>query len=191
MSFNERARFPLQIAFGAQGGPGYQTTITPMDSGFESRNSAWQNSRAKFDVGLRPMGKADTDDLIAFFRVVKGRAHGFRFRDWSDYQVGAGEGIVIQRSDGSLQLAKLYTYGDLQEARPISKPVAGTVTISGGTVDYATGKVAGGSTATTWTGEFDLPVRFDTDEMKLDALDKSQGEILFQWGSIPIIEIRV
>jgi uncharacterized protein (TIGR02217 family) len=189
MSFNESARFPLQIAFGAQGGPGYSTNIVPMDSGFESRNVNWSASRAKYEVGLRAMGKADTDALLAFFRVVKGRAHGFRFRDWSDYRVGAGEGIVIQTAAG-LQLAKLYASGDLQEARPISKP-AGTVILSAGTVDYATGLVTGGSLSSTWTGEFDIPVRFDTDEMKLDAIDKSQGDILFQWGQIPIIEIRV
>jgi uncharacterized protein (TIGR02217 family) len=193
MSFNNSARFPLNIAFGAIGGPGYQTSIVTVDSGREYGKANWANSRGKWNVGMRAMPKADTDDLIAFFRVVKGRAYGFRFRDWSDYQVAAGQGVIIQNADGSLQLAKQYTSGDLTEIRPISTPVSGTVVmVGGGTIDYVTGKVTGGSLSNTWTGEFDIPVRFDTDEMQLDAVDKNNGDgILFQWGQIPIVEIRL
>lgn len=190
MSFNESAVFPRKIAFGAQVGPEYQTTVVIVNSGYESRNADWQSARLKFDVGMRPMRKVDTDALIAFFRSVKGRAYGFRFRDWSDYKVADGEGIVVPVLGGGFRLAKKYTSGDMTEIRPISKPVTGTVILSGGTVNYATGMVSGGA-STTWTGEFDVPCRFDTDRMELEAIDKSQGDILFQWGSIPVIEIRV
>lgn len=192
MSFNNAARFPLNIAFGAIGGPKYQTSIVTVDSGREYRNGDWANSRSKWEVGLRAMRKADTDELTSFFRVVKARLHGFRFRDWSDYQVTAGQGVVIQNPDGSLQLAKKYVSGDLTEYRPITTPVQGTVVMTGGgTIDYVTGKVTGGTTSNTWTGEFDIPVRFDTDELQLDAVDKSEGEILFQWSQIPLVEIRL
>lgn len=192
MSFNSTARFPLNIAFGAIGGPRYQTSIAPVNSGREYRNADWTSSLGKWEVGMRPMRKADTDALIAFFRAVKGRAYGFRFRDWSDYQVTAGQGVVIQNPDGTLQLAKQYISGSLIEYRPIATPVQGTVVMTGGgTIDYITGQVVGGSTSNTWTGEFDIPVRFDTDELHLDAVDKSQGEVLFQWQQIPIVEIRL
>jgi uncharacterized protein (TIGR02217 family) len=193
MSFNNSARFPLNIAFGAIGGPGYQTSIVTVDSGREYGKGNWANSRGEWNVGMRAMPQADTDDLIAFFRVVKGRLYGFRFRDWSDYQVKAGQGVVIQNGDGSLQLAKQYTSGDLTEIRPISTPVSGTVVmVGGGTIDYVTGKITGGSLSNTWTGEFDIPARFDTDKMQLDALDKNNSDgILFQWGQIPIVEIRL
>lgn len=191
MSFNNTARFPLNIAFGAVGGPGYQTSIVAVDSGREYRTADWSSSRCKFEVGMRAMRKAPTDQLIAFFRVVRGRAHSFRFRDWSDYQVGAGEGVIIALPAGGMQLAKKYVSGEFVEYRPIQTPVEGTVILSGGSVDYITGKVTGASLSDTWTGEFDIPVRFDTDHMELDAMDKSQGEILFQWGQIPLVEDRL
>lgn len=190
MAFNETAVFPRNIAFGAQVGPEYQTTVVVVNSGYESRNADWQTARLRFEVGMRPMRKADTDALIAFFRSVKGRAHGFRFRDWSDYQAKSGEGVVVPVVGGGYRLAKRYASGGLTELRPISKPVAGTLAVSGGSVDYTTGLVSGGA-GVTWTGEFDVPCRFDTDRMELEAIDKSQGEILFQWGQIPVIEIRV
>lgn len=191
MSFNESAVFPRKIAFGAQVGPEYQTTVVIVNSGYESRNADWQSARLKFDVGMRPMRKIDTDALIAFFRSVKGRAHGFRFRDWSDYQATSATGVLVP-FNGGYQLAKKYESGDLIEYRRIAKPVPGAVTIAGGgTVDYETGMVTGANPSATWAGEFDVPCRFDTDRMELEAIDKSQGEILFQWGSIPVIEIRV
>ena len=43
-----------------------------------------------------------------------------------------------------------------------------------------------------WTGQFDVPARFDTDEMKKQLMDRqgSGGSLLVDWGSIPIIEVR-
>lgn len=195
MSFNESARFPIGIAFGAQGGPEYLTDVVIVDSGRESRNSIWSAARLKFDVGMRPMTKPDTDSLVAFFRSVKGRAHGFRFRDWSDYQATTANGGVTLISGSNYQMVKNYASGSLSEVRTIAKPVSGTVTISGGgvyTVDYTTGiiTVTSGAAPTAWAGEFDIPVRFDTDAMQLDVVDKNAGGLLIQWGQIPIIEIR-
>lgn len=195
MSFNESARFPIGIAFGAQGGPEYLTDVVIVDSGRESRNSIWAASRLKFDVGMRPMTKTDTDALIAFFRSVKGRAHGFRFRDWSDYQATVSNGGVALISGSNYQMVKNYASGSLSEVRNIAKPVTGTVSISGGgvyVVDYATGiiTVTSGAAPTAWAGEFDIPVRFDTDHMQLDVVDKNGGGLLIQWGQIPIIEVR-
>jgi len=45
----------------------------------------------------------------------------------------------------------------------------------------------------TWAGQFDVPVRFDVDDMKKQIVDRNgpNGDLLVDWGSIPIIEIRV
>lgn len=191
MTFNETAVFPRNIAFNAKVGPEYQTTLVIVNSGYESRNADWQAARLKFDVGLRPMHKADCDALIAFFRSVKGRAYGFRFRDWSDYQADSASGIVVS-VNGVTRLAKQYTAGGMSETRLITKPVSDTVTIAGGgTVDSTTGIVSGASAGAAWSGQFDIPCRFDTDQLELEAIDKNGGDILFQLGSIPVIEIRV
>ena len=43
----------------------------------------------------------------------------------------------------------------------------------------------------TWTGEFDVPARFDTDLMAITVVTKSaQGDLLEAWESIPIVELR-
>ena len=84
--------------------------------------------------------------------------------------------------------------------RPIRKPVAGTVRLvnngvpfSDWSVDTTTGLVTLGHTTAITTGhvisgscEFDVPVRFDTDEMKTSIEDFDN----FTWGQIPLIEVR-
>lgn len=41
-----------------------------------------------------------------------------------------------------------------------------------------------------WTGEFDVPARFDTDQMSIQVVNKSQGVLLESWDAIPILEVR-
>ena len=73
--------------------------------------------------------QAQIDELIAFFRARRGKAYGFRFKDWTDYKVtgellGTGDDVKTQ-----FQLAKRYPSGSLIEVRTITKPVAGTVRV--------------------------------------------------------------
>lgn len=143
--------------------------------------------------------RAQLDALIAFFRARKGRAYGFRFKDWSDFQA---TGQALGTGDGSrtaFQLVKTYTSGGVSEARIIRKPVAGSVQVyvngvlaaSGVTVDTASGLVT--FTTAPASGalisadfEFDVPVRFDTDTLSasLDAYGVQS------WLDIPLVEIR-
>src|SRR3989304_50940 len=84
--FLESPRFPVDISFGAQGGPGYNTAITTVRSGRESRLARWVDSRAKYDVSYGVRTQKQLDALIAFFRTVRGQAIGFRLKDWADYR---------------------------------------------------------------------------------------------------------
>ena len=124
MAFIESPRFPEAISYGALSGPEFQTDVIIVNSGYESRNSNWETARAKFDVGHRGRTKAETDTLVAFFRSMKGRAHGFRFKDWTDYQVQHANGRLIKLPELKFQLAKRYTTGALNENRFITKPVS-------------------------------------------------------------------
>lgn len=78
-------RFPDAIARGATGGPEYSTDIITVASGFEQRNINWQASRARYDIGTGIRTREQMAEVIAFFRARKGRAYGFRFRDWTDF----------------------------------------------------------------------------------------------------------
>lgn len=42
----------------------------------------------------------------------------------------------------------------------------------------------------TWEGEFDVPVRFDTDQMMLSADTRSGGSLISSWGGVPLVEVR-
>lgn len=190
--FIESPRFPEKISYGAVGGPEYSTDIVVVNSGFESRNQNWSQPLAKFDVSHGVKTQDELNVLVAFFRNVKGRAHGFRFKDWTDYRVTEGQGVFSYNINGNLQMQKAYTSGANTDYRWISKPVAGTITLGGTgsyTINYATGEVTvnSGADPTGWTGEFDVPVRFDTDTMRTTI----EQYRIFSWGQIPIVEIRV
>ncbi len=199
MSFVE-VRFPEDISYGSSGGPQYATDIIETIGGYEQRNIGWSHCRARYNVahGLKNQGQLDA--LIAFFRARKGRAYGFRFKDWLDYSatdeyVGTGNAI-----NKNFQLLKHYTSGGITEARIINKPVSGTVKIyldnvlqtSGVSINTQTGVLT--FTAAPADGveitadfEFDVPVRFDTDRL-LASIDQYG---VHSWNDIPLIEVRV
>lgn len=199
MAFHE-IRFPDDIAYGATGGPEFATTIVSMASGYEQRNINWEAARGRWDVASGLKRQTQLDVLIAFFRGRKGRAHGFRFKDWTDYQataqsIGTGDG-----TNKVFQLSKTYTSGAGSEKRVIKKPVSGTTKIylngalqtSGVSISTTTGAVTftnapGNGVPVTADFEFDVPVRFDTDRMAVTI----EYINLNQWSGIPIIEIRV
>ena len=207
MAFHE-VRFPDDISRGARGGPERRTQIVELASGDEERNASWANSRRRYDVAYGIRRADDLAAVVAFFEARNGRLHGFRFKDWGDHksclpsgtpsptdqQIGTGDGANTQ-----FQLLKRYTSGAQSWTRPITKPVAGTVTIalngtpqpSGWSVDSTTGLVsfviAPGAGATIKAGfAFDVPVRFDSDALDVTLDLERLGSIT----SIPLVEIR-
>lgn len=198
MSFEE-IQFPSDISYGAVGGPVYSTDIVTTFSGHEQRNSNWQNARAKYNIATGVKTESQWQALIAFFRARRGKAVGFRFKDWGDYkainqQIGVGNG-----SNKIFQLSKTYSSGSAAVAREIKKPVSGTVKIyvnsvlqASPSINHATGVVTlatapANAAIVTADFEFDVPVRFDTDELSL-SLDSYDAA---NWSSIPLIEIRI
>jgi uncharacterized protein (TIGR02217 family) len=110
---------------------------------------------------------------------------------------------VIGTGNGSLKtfaLVKNYASGGVIESRIIAKPVAGTVKLyrngvlaaSGVAIDTATGIVTfttapAAGVIVTADYEFDVPARFDTDQMDLTIETYQLGS----WGQVPVVEIRV
>lgn len=199
VSFHE-IRFPEDIAYGATGGPEYSTDIVITDSGSEQRNINWQQARALYNVAHGVKTQAQLNVLLSFFRARKGRAYGFRFKDWADYTatsqaIGIGDG-----STTTFQLVKTYSSGDVDESRIITKPVDGSATIylddveqvSGVTLDVATGVLTFdtaplAAVVITADFQFDVPVRFDTDRLS-SRLDRYG---VHSWLDIPLVEVRV
>lgn len=205
-------QFPTKIARGPSGGPRFHTGIVTSESGKESREERWDEPRLRYTVARVLNGHDQITELIAFFRCRAGKAYGFRFKDWSDYYVGMtwtpGTGLEVDEpvefgtGDGvevDFQLVKRYESGGVTKVRDITRPIAATVTVyvddveaeSGWTLDDATGIVTFNSppandAVLTWAGEFDVPVRFDTDDLDLELLVNDVGG----WQGIELIELR-
>ncbi len=191
-------RFPVRVSMGAIGGPGFLTNIAIMESGAESRNQEWEWERGEWEVSQAAKLPVNYEPLQAFFRLVGGRAHSFRFKDWTDYICTSAQGFFVD-SDGSpsgKQMVKRYTFGGFTVDRRITKPVHGTVIIQGvgspsdNGLDYSTGIVYGGS-PTSHSCEFDVCARFDTDKMRAEAINRNPEDgLIVTWQSIPIVEVK-
>ena len=198
MSFHE-IRLPDNVERGARGGPAFNTTVIQLASGFEQRNGEWQFARHTFDIGYGIDDKEAYQAVQEFFLARRGRLFGFRFKDWSDYvattqPIGTGDGVLTQ-----FQLSKTYSDAGGTYNRPITKPVSGTVRVFEDgvetmdfTVDTTTGVVTMNTApalnvAMTATFEFDVPVRFETDEQTVQLSWEDAGSI----SAIQLVELRV
>ena len=195
--FIETPRFPDFVAAWAQGGRGFKTTVVETNGGDEYRNANWAMARAEYQI-QNAWTSADktnsTYNWIAtrnMFMVAMGQLYAFRFKDFRDYQ-DEGQGRFVQLTPTTFQMYKNYAISPLSYAQIIQKPVVGTVVVTGGVapvVDYTTGIVTVSSgTPGSWTGEFDVPVRFNTD-MPAFGLDEGTGAQQ-NWQSMKLIEVR-
>lgn len=192
-------RFPVNVSEGSKGGPGFNTTVFTSQSGFEQRNSNWANSRAQYDVSYGIRDKVDLDAVLAFFFVMRGRATGFRFKDWGDYQITNGNIGTGTGAQTIFQIVKKYTVGANTYTRTINKIVTGTlqvfvngvlqtltthytVNMNTGVITFVTAPPNG--QAVTVTCEFDVPVRFDVDSLPISweafEIEGSEGILLVE-----------
>ena len=200
MAFHD-IRFPEKIAVGAVGGAEFNTEIRSLNSGLEKRNQNWSDTRHVFDVSHGIKTQNELDELKEFFLARQGRTHSFRFKDWSDYEldrqlIGTGDGSALE-----FQIFKLYTSSTQTYTRNLEKIVSGTISVwvagtlqsagSDYTVNLLTGKISFTSAPATGQNievkcEFDVPVRFNTDQMRVSFDDYN----IYTWGQIPIIEVK-
>ncbi|WP_425071037.1 phage distal tail protein, Rcc01695 family [Sagittula sp. S175] len=210
MAFHE-VRFPADLSFGSVGGPERRTDIVTLTSGFEERNTPWAHSRRRYDAGLGLRSLDDVSAMIDFFEARQGQLFGFRWKDWADFKsctpsrtVANGD-QVIARGDGvtkSFQLIKTYRSGTAEYARPITKPVAGTVIAAvqddemregvhfeidttTGIITFVEAPMADVEISAGF--EFDVPVRFDTDRINVSVASFRAGQV----PDVPVVEVRI
>lgn len=198
MSFHN-VRLPDTVERGATGGPAFNTTILVLSSGYEQRNQNWERSRGRWEIAYGP-DAATQQTILAFFYARRGRAFGFRFKDWSDYQIlgpqeiGTGDDTTTQ-----FQVFKRYTDTGGTFDRSVTRLVDTTVQVylnsvlqvSGFTIDNNTGVItfltapANGVNVAV-ACEFDVPVRFDTDELQVET---SRPDVV-RFDGIQLVELR-
>lgn len=200
MAFDE-VRLSEEVERGARGGPGFKTNILTLSSGFEKRSQVWSKARGRWDVSYGISRRADFVGVMTHFYARRGRARGFRFKDWSDFEL-TQEGIGI--GDGAttaFQTTKSYASGSQTYVRNIKKlasvsevRVNGVVQVlsTDYTIDLNTGILTLNTAPTSShvvdiTGEFDVPVRYDTDQFDVTLELYDAGAI----PALPIVELRV
>lgn len=182
------ARLPDRVAAGFQGGPEFLTTIAALQNGDEFRNKEWAYPRHRYSAELGLFSDSDRAELLAALWVCAG-AHGtFRFRDWNDYQVTNQVLTVSAGTQTPVQLIKQYTFGGTTLTRNITLPYRATVYEDGvevaGSVDDDTGLFTPssnwGTGLITWSGEFDVLVRFANDYNPLTARHRNARTITIE-----------
>ncbi len=211
MSFHE-TRFPTNISRGAHGGPERRTDVVVLGSGAEERNARWADSRRTYNAGYGVRTLDDLHAVVAFFEERRGKLHGFRWHDATDFKscapekapsmldcvLGTGDGVVTRYS-----LIKTYGTTFAPYARRITKPVAGSllVAVAGvaqpatafiadtttGAVIFLPGHIPAAGAIVTAGFQFDVPVRFDTDKLEINLTGFRSGAI----PAIPLVELRV
>jgi uncharacterized protein (TIGR02217 family) len=210
-AFIETPRFPDDLAIWARGGTGWSTQVTTVKSGLDQRNSLWTYPKAQFNLAsvlrvpaINPQGALYGIQIIRDWIVsMRGQYCGFRFKDFTDYQDETrGTFTAVPNSSTTVfQMAKSYTMGAQSVLRQIRKPLATGIAVydnasllvnpTNYTYDSTTGLVTFVVAPTTghtitWTGQFDIPVRFATDLIEWALAPDG----LYDIASIPLIEDR-
>jgi uncharacterized protein (TIGR02217 family) len=179
IAFSENRLSP-QISLGATGGPEFSTAVTTTANGSEQRNINWFYAKARYNIATGIKESWHLEEVVEFFRVHKGRAIGFRMKDWNDYKATFEEIGKGDTESKKFQLIKTYKKGPCQDVRIIKKPVEGSVQIfvngkeaafdcdfKTGLVELAKIPLEGEVVAASF--EFDVPVRFDIDSLNLST----------------------
>lgn len=220
MAFFE-VEFPRDIAYGATGGPTFNTTINPGFSGFEQRNANWAQLKGAWTLDLIYKPIEYYQLVEAFFINVSGMADGFRFFDAKDYSVFAQPlGVWHTGNPRTFQLIKTYSIGGRNYNKVITKPITAavqkydgsflantlTVYLNGSpltqgtnyTVDITTGIITVNVTLTdgdviTADFQFHNPVRFDSDQWRgqVQPSNVKDGKALISVTGIQLVEIRL
>lgn len=209
-------RFNIDIAYGSTGGPTYKTFILELPSGDESRQGFWSKGRKKWTVSKELLNRVDINALDAFYRARKGRLYGFRWRDWNNYRIPVNTPASLPLlTNTTAQLQFVYPDSINAETQIVRKPVlvadvnntvgarwyapdiivyrgtSSTVYASSNyTIDRTTGVITFGSSQAGqdlwWSGSYDWPVRFDTDE----AMFHTEELDMQDWQQITLIELK-
>lgn len=164
-----------ELSYGFAGGPTWQTRKIGLRNGTVRRNAMRTRPLHRFvgSFDLRDDGTLAV--LIATFNACRGGAYGFRFRNPMDHAVtdetlGVGDG-----TQQVIQLTRTYVFGTESVTVPIRKPRAEgfALTADGAPIAASLDTTTGLVTVTVpmgqtlaWSGEFDLPVIFSSDEFE-------------------------
>lgn len=208
VTFLEDPVFPQSPSVGYVSAPSYRTEIVRSLSGVENRNRVWERPLHKYVVTIGPRAEDVVQDVLYHFHAMGGPECGFRFVDLLDYKscrsyetpTALDQPLIAGTSSpGGYQMVKDYIFGTRSQRRYIFKPKAGSVLVANEAgveqaaadfdVDDQTGVItplAGFVGVPTTCGfEFDVPVRYESDELPV-SFDFAVAESV----SFGLLELR-
>lgn len=196
--------FPVASSQGTGVGPGFKTDVLRIESGHELRETANINNRNRFTVSLVNKKQSELENLIALTHIMRGRGRVFRYKDWLEFKTTTPDGTIgisdqtIGIGDGTttaFQLTKTFfkdtEKNNVDHIRTITRPVLGTVRVSiddvetfAFRIDYGSGKIffttaPAADEVIKWGGEYDVPCRFDNDDIRLNMKAFRNGDSSF------------
>lgn len=168
-----------------------KTDIVSLRSGRETRNAVWAVKKMQFTAKFALLMPDVQDEIYGAYYAANAQLMLFGFRDPGDSKVTASPFVVPADAVGfrsPVQLTKRYSFGPAFADRTIqrvqtcavldhtSAPVAGVVDNQLG---LFTPTAAWGSGAYTWSGTFELWVRFNSDELDvtMQTLDVATTDV--------------
>lgn len=193
----DAVQLPTDVERGAQGGPLFNTVVHRTDGGQVSSNKNWDYPLYRGQVAYGIQRRSTLDLVTFFFWARRGRWRGFLFKDWNDYSF---PDQLLGTGDGALQnfpIKKTYPDSVLPFVRPITRPIVSTLIVkkdgtptaaytvlTGGVIRFNVAPTIG--QVLTVSGEFNVPVQFDTDQLIARIELDGVGGI----PDLPIIEVR-
>ena len=198
MAFIEQ-RLLDRIGLGSRNGPTFRTRRISVRSGIVFRNPVLALPLYRFEINYRNLELSLHEDVVAAFNACMAGVHSFRIKDYQDY---SATNVALQTvgtgSSQQQQLTKPYTFGGQTLHRKIRKPVTGTVQMTANNVaisasiDTTTGiatYTAPAGHTVRWSGEFDVPVMFEEDDLPFTGDDKNEGGLILT-GNVALLEDR-
>lgn len=199
-------QLPLNFSRESTFGPEFATIVIDTDSGQTNRISQFIEGLQRFKIENPVKPITEMDELLHFFHARRGRLIGFRFQDYLANSVVNETFAVANGVLTEFQLLRTFTSGSVGRVKTIFKPVDSIIVYVNGVesvtaiVDYTIGTVTfpsppADAAILSWTGSYDIPVRFDTDilTMQINGIDAMGWDTIelteYVIGDGPLIDI--
>lgn len=165
-----------------------RTEIAELRNGAEVRTAIWRNKPYSYQANYALLTRDAQIEIASAFHAVDAMCYLFRFKDHGDWTVTDSPLAVVSGGKTPAQLTKRYSFGSTYSDRIIQAIDTCVVKDSGGsvvsgTLDDALGLFTPtanwGAGPYTWSGTFDVWVRFSSDDfdMTMETLDIATTDV--------------
>lgn len=182
--------FPVCESYGWEGGPEFSTQIVTLQNGREFRNENFSVAQHRYTTNFQNISKEAANNIRKVFYACRGRSRVFRYIDALDSEATKEDFAVGDGTRTTFQIGKFTVLDGVEYFRYVYALRSFTLYVddveitSGFTVDMNRGTITfdtapANNAVLSWTGEFDIWVRFDSDYLPftLDNVDATNTQV--------------